>query len=176
MKLRKPLDQGDLDGFCGLYAISNCVRLLYPQQMDDDASNALMRVLCTSLTRWPSIVWDGTEHEDMQLMLHNAGWHCRFKPMSFEWEAPFEHHRVRGWSNFQDRIEGKIAGDNAFAIVGLSQPWEHWTVAHRFTKRHIILTDSCHVKEIPLSQCGLSGDPDATYQFDYKDTFILSRP
>jgi hypothetical protein len=174
--LRKPLDQGTEDGFCGLYSCTNCLRLLFPRQMNDDLSNEIFTVLCMSLTRWPSIVWEGTEHEDMRVILEAARRHLESKQIEFTWEALFEHHRVYGWKDFQDHLKGKIAGDDAFAIVGLSQPWEHWTVAHRFTKGHIILTDSCHVKEIPLAQCGLSGEYGAKYQFDYKDTFVLSRP
>ncbi len=30
---RKPLSQGDEDGFCGLYAIINALTLLFPSRM-----------------------------------------------------------------------------------------------------------------------------------------------
>lgn len=40
---RKPLSQGDEDGFCGLYAIINALTLLFPSRMDGGCVKMQMR-------------------------------------------------------------------------------------------------------------------------------------
>jgi hypothetical protein len=36
------------------------------------------------------------------------------------------------------------------------------------------MTDSCHVKQIKLAKCGLTGD-ETDYEFDYHQTFTLMK-
>jgi hypothetical protein len=44
---------------------------------------------------------------------------------------------------FRRELKWRIEGDDCFAIVGISHPWEHWTCAHRLTEHEMIMTDSC---------------------------------
>ena len=51
----------------------------------------------------------------------------------FAWEQPFAHKPFHDFEDFERELKWRIAGDDAFAIVGISKPWEHWTCAHRLT-------------------------------------------
>ena len=169
---RKPISQGDEDGFCGLYSIVNALALLFPSIMNEDMRAGVFKVIAQAcVSSWPGIVWDGTTVADIRAMLYAAQ---QFLQLDFRWEQPFAHKAVANFGDFARELKWRIEGDDAFAIVGISKPWSHWTCAHRLTAHEMIMTDSCHVKQIPLAKCGLAGDG-AEYEFDYHQTFTLMK-
>jgi hypothetical protein len=170
--MRKPLTQGDEDGFCGLYSIVNALSLLFPGAMNDDERSRVFKAIAKSLVEWPNVIWEGTTTEDIRTMLAAASHALK---NSFSWQQPFAHRTFPGFDEFRQELKLRIEGDNAFGIVGLSKPWSHWTCAHRLTDHEMIMTDSCHVKEIPLDKCGLAGDG-TEYEFDHRQTFTLMKP
>lgn len=170
---RKPLDQGDEDGFCGLYAIINAITLLFPGTMNQERRDSVFKAICRAIPqhKWPGPIWNGTTSTDVRAMLGAAR---REMNNSFSWEQPFDHLKLMSVDEFMRELKWRIEGDDAFAVVGISKPWEHWTCAHRLTPHEMIMTDSCHVKQIPLGKCGLTGDG-MEYEFDYKQTFTVMR-
>ncbi len=176
--LRKPLDQGDLDGFCGIYSVINALTLLFPSVMNQERRDEIFKTIAKAIptAKWPAPIWDGTTEQDVRHMLHAAK-NCLErdgKHMRFSWEQPFAKHKLGNFEEFSRELHWRIEGDDAFAIVGISKPWSHWTCAHRLTPHEMIMTDSCHVKQIPLGKCGLTGDG-TDYEFDYHQTFTLMR-
>jgi hypothetical protein len=176
---RKPLDQGDLDGFCGMYSIINALTLLFPSHMNGDARASLFEILLKAIPqhKWPFPIINGTTQEDVRHMLHGARNYLSSPKNSatrFDWEQPFRYQKLSRFDEFHRELQWRIAGDDAFGIVGMSKPWEHWTCAHRLTEHEMIMTDSCHVKQIPLVKCGLTGDG-ADYEFDFRQTFTVMR-
>jgi hypothetical protein len=140
--------------------------------MNDDTRTHVFKVIALACkSGWPGIIWNGTTVTDVRLMLEAAR---RYLPVEFSWELPFAHKPFGSFDDFARELQWRIKGDNAFAIVGISKPWEHWTCAHRLTEHEMIMDDSCHVKQIPLTKCGLTGDG-ADYEFDWRQTFTLMR-
>lgn len=120
---RKPLDQGDLDGFCGLYAITNAITLLFPGTMNQDRRDRVFKVLLKAIPqhRWPSVVVDGTTERDVRAMLAAATLALK---KSFVWEQPFRRQYFAHFGEFERELGWRIKGDDAFAIVGISKPWD----------------------------------------------------
>lgn len=172
---RKPLTQGDEDGFCGLYAIVNALGLLFPSAMTAEVSDRVFKVIAMSIGGWPDIIWDGTTDKDIREMLNAArAFLRRHFHLAFSWEEPFHRMPLADFAAFSRELGWRIKGDDAFAIVGISKPWEHWTCAHRLTEHEMIMTDSCKVKQIALAKCGLAG-AGTEYEFDHKQTFTLMK-
>jgi hypothetical protein len=172
--MRKPVSQGDLDGFCGLYSIINALTLLFPSSMNSDARDKIFYVIARSLPaiRWPAVLWDGTTAKDVGKMLDAARSAMKH---TFQWERPFDKHlKIANFEEFRHELKIRIEGDDAFAIMGISKPWEHWSCAHRVLEHEIKMTDSCHVKQIRLADCGLTGDG-KPYEFDAGQTFVLRK-
>src|SRR5260221_5483830 len=71
-----PLQQGDLDGLCGAYALVNAVtRLLHTKGFHRDDANRLFQRLCRTLhrrQRMPQAVWRGTHIDDIDSMLRTV--------------------------------------------------------------------------------------------------------
>ena len=177
---RKPIDQGDLDGFCGLYAICNALTLLFPSAMNQELRGHVFHTLLYAIPqlRWPAVVEAGTTVQDVRHMLHAArnylGNGGKKSATPFDWEQPFATTKFVDFEMFSRELKWRIEGDDAFAIVGISKPWSHWTVAKRLTPHEMIMDDSCHVKQIPLGRCGFTGDG-TDYEFDYHQTFTLMK-
>jgi hypothetical protein len=173
---RTPLSQGGLDGLCGLYATVNAIGLLFPSAMTAEASDQVFKVIAKSLGGWPEHLFNGTTDTDIRDMLNAARAYLRRHfQLAFSWEQPFAHKTpLADFEEFARELGRRIKGDDAFAIVGISKPWEHWTCAHRLTEHEMIMTDSCHVKQIALAKCGLAGDG-TDYEFDHKQTFTLMK-
>jgi hypothetical protein len=166
---RTPLSQGGLDGLCGCYSVVNALTLLFPSTMVLDMQERVFKAIAKSLHKWPDILFDGTTTHDVREMLSAAE---DILSSTFSWEQPFRSHKFATFEQFRQELKWRIEGDDCFAVVGISKPWEHWTCAHRLTEHEMIMTDSCHVKQIALAKCGLTGDG-TDYEFDYKQTFTL---
>ena len=157
-----PLQQGDLDGLCGAYALVNAVtRLLHDRGFARPEANRLFRGLCRALHRrqkMPQAVWRGTYIEDVDAMLRTAQ---RFVKQNFglriRIERPFEGLEVRRKDRFfkelGDRF-GAIEGRKV-AIIGLDRPDFHWTIAADVNERHLQLYDSGRSKRLRYAECTL---------------------
>lgn len=171
---RKPLTQGDEDGLCGLYSIINALTLLFPSAMNEELREAIFQRIATACKGGIAILWNGTTVDDVRWMLHSAKNYLDANHHKFSWEQPFKDQKFASFDYFARELKWRIEGDDAFAIVGISKPWSHWTCAHRLTEHEMIMTDSCHVKQIPLAKCGLHGDG-TDYEFDHRQTFTLMK-
>lgn len=176
--MRKPVSQGDEDGLCGLYSVINALTLLFPAALNQEQRDHVFKAIAKGCKGWPDVLWEGTTVQDMRSMLHSArnylGADGKKRTTRFDWEQPFAKMQFKAFDDFCRELRWRIEGDDAFAIVGISKPWSHWSCAHRLTPHEMIMTDSCHVKQIALGKCGLTGDG-TDYEFDYRQTFMVTR-
>src|SRR5580692_5753256 len=98
---RKPLTQGDEDGFCGLYSTCNALNLLFPKMTTDDLSAVFKVIAWACKSMWPDIVWQGTTVEDVRAMLDAARTQL---DCSFEWEQPFAHKKFHIFEEFKREL------------------------------------------------------------------------
>jgi hypothetical protein len=118
----KPLTQGDEDGLCGLYAITDALTLLFPSRMNEEGRSDVFKVIAKACTsEWPGIIWNGTNVSDMRAM---PGAARKYLADSFAWEQPFAHKPFHDFEDFERELKWRIAGDNAFAIVGIFEALE----------------------------------------------------
>jgi hypothetical protein len=155
-----PLQQGDLDGLCGAYAIVNAVtRLLHDRGFTRIDANRLFQSLCRTLHRrqkMPQAVWRGTHIEDVDAMLRTVR---RFVKESFGLRLvvsrPFEGLKVKRkdkffrdlYAAFETKSRRKVA------ILGLDKPGLHWTLAADVTPRSFRLYDSGRSKRLRYGDC-----------------------
>ena len=138
----KPLTQGDVSGDCVFYSALNAVRLLWPDQFEDvDDCEALFGDL---IRRWSkqhgsvdALLIEGAETEfgwlvaqSMQELLAEKGLRleCSAIPKSVIDEKP-DANKLFGW--LQDEF-GNSPPHCVCAVIGLDDPWNHWTVIRSF--------------------------------------------
>lgn len=171
----EPFRQGRFDSLCGVYAILNAVRLVYPQ-LEDAAAEDLFRHLVDSLedhdVAW-SAVRDGMGPAELRRMLTAAR---EFSENVLELPIGFASCRRLSdktlaslWQCLAATLDGRKA-----AIVGLAGRERHWTVATHVTPRTIWLADSTGIGILPRSRCSV-GTSLGRYQLSAAEILIVGR-
>jgi hypothetical protein len=154
---RRPLQQGELDGLCGLYAVINAVRLLCPE-IDDEVSAELFRRLVKRLEKrgvrpLHALAW-GMEMRTLTDVIETA---CAYQRRTFGIRIKvrqLELGRRASLDKIWAALQGEL-GEGQVAILGLSGRHEHWTVAYAGSARCLRLADSDDLKVLLRSRCTL---------------------
>jgi hypothetical protein len=151
---RKPYQQGQFDGLCGIYAILNSIKWLY--RLDEAAIEAMFRHLCDALPpgTFPKALWEGLGVPELRSLLNTSAAHLAKKHgyADFCWRLPFLRRTFPSAGAFWRGIEEELSGPvPAVMIVGLNKPWDHWTVAHKVTPRAVEFFDSSGMRRYPFT-------------------------
>jgi hypothetical protein len=176
-----PLQQGDLDGLCGAYALVNAVtHLLHIKGFQRDDANRLFQRLCRTLhrrQRMPQAVWRGTHIDDIDGMLRTVR---RFVRENFAAtlvvSRPFDHGVPRKKDRFFRVLSKSFnsIGERRVAVIGLDRPGFHWTIATEVTARSFRLYDSGRSKRLRYGNCTLGKSMRTRQTIVAAETRILS--
>ena len=176
-----PLQQGDLDGLCGAYALVNAVtRLLHNRGFQRDDANRLFQRLCRTLhrrQRMPQAVWRGTHIDDIDGMLRTVR---RFVRENFAVTLIVSHPFDSGVPRRKDRFFRVLSesftskDERKVAIIGLDRPGFHWTIATEVTRRSFRLYDSGRSKRLRYGDCTLGKTMRGRQTIVARETRILS--
>ncbi len=137
---RQRYRQGDLDSFCGAYAIINALRLCgleNSKKLQDAFVDALGAL---SSRRWPSLLKEGTGHGDMQRMIKRLSSLMDSAGISVSY--PFLRNSPGSNGEYWERADVLFADPTArVAIIGVCKPRDHWIVAQPAGDR-VKFTDS----------------------------------
>ena len=157
-----PLQQGDLDGLCGAYALVNAVtRLLHNRGFQRDDANRLFQRLCRTLhrrQRMPQAVWRGTHIDDIDGMLRTVRRFVRENfAVTLVVSRPFDSGVPRKKDKFFRVLSESFNSkdEKKVAIIGLDRPGFHWTIATEVTGRSFRLYDSGRSKRLRYGDCTL---------------------
>jgi hypothetical protein len=177
--MSKSLYQGDEDSLCGLYAVVNSLRTLWPDELSDKETSALFQTVAHSLDRWPSILWAGTHDLDMVTMLKAAQRFISDTDLRFTWYRPFKKDSIDHVEVFETNLRHELDCPGTAAIVMTRRPTDHWLVVDRFAQQYMMTVDSGETKPIRLAHCGLRKGrkvaKDHKFVFDYLHTFVVRR-
>lgn len=177
--MTKPLYQGDQDGLCGLYAVVNSLRLLWPREMTDKNTAVIFQEVAHALGAWPRVLWAGTYPTDIVTMLKAARRVFTEKGMCLTWTKPFKTGSINHIEVFETNLRHELDCPGTTAIVGMNRPRQHWSVLDRFTPHTMVMADSGPTGPIRLTDCALfNGRLPATHHkfvFDYPYTFVVRR-
>jgi len=141
----KPLEQGDLDGLCGVYAVVNATRLAAHPHRRLPAARCyeLFAALLAELAdagRLRGFVTHGLGGRVMARLLRRAGrWLRRRHGLALEVHRPFAKRDRPGPEECLRVLAEHLARSGTAAIVGSDQ---HWTVVRGVTPKRLLLADS----------------------------------
>lgn len=132
--------QGDLDGLCGVYAVTHALNVAcgvdeYPineKNKKDTARQRIFRAACHAIKKkdWPDVVVDGTDFGQLKSIINKT-----IKPIKhigIEVVFPFAD-KTRAptadvfWAWMKNEWQNR-EGEVRCAIIGISAPFQHWTV------------------------------------------------
>lgn len=157
-----PAQQGNLDGACGFYAITNAIHLLEPDLAPFDIFRAAWKNFLKDGD--PMRIIDGTTRGNLKKILSrtiseiNESYtltNSDESPYSFEFEIPYWHsEKSRGRDDVLDILQSVNHRKGCVAIVGYSYAqskngnnYNHWTVIRESDQQGIVTHDSSGEKK-----------------------------
>ena len=148
----KPLIQGQLDGFCGVYSIINALRIVQGHQFNHPR-RLFLEILQAMETRkklsW--LIEDGMSDRDMGFVYREVI-QRRFPITIFK---PFHRRTDIGLGAYWHEVQRFLSDGQGRAvnIVAEGLDWGHWTVVYRATPRAFHLLDSDAMRRIDRWKC-----------------------
>lgn len=175
----EPLYQGDLDTWCGIYAIVNAIRFIDKEMKGEKTSFLFRRILryLERMGRLRTVSSIGIPSSDMSLVIREMA----KSGYGITVTRPFYRTKKVSLDQVMEEIDGFLTeaqGRVVVASVGGKgmDDWSHWTVISRITKKEIHFFDSGLLTKLRREKCttatGASRKP---YLLDKKDIFFLSK-
>lgn len=172
-----PLQQGNLDGLCGVYSIINATGKIIGQ-LDENEQKEMFRKIISYLYKKYSNNLDflfndggitirdiGSVLKDVIEPRHGI---IRKKP----------HHKSSSLelNNFWDSMTKFLGEPQRAIILGLARKHDHWTVVDSITEKRLTLLDSgglCHINRRVCTT--VDSDPTSIHLLKPTHTYFLER-
>ncbi len=147
--------QGDLDGLCGVYAVINALRHLFP--LNEEHCRALFAALIKALHRrcrrpHHPILW-GMSFSTLKRLIE-AAQTCKVLDGAQTFQArPLRLSRDQRnlpqlWSSLRQELKSSCV-----AVIGITGAADHWVVVHRITAKTLWVLDAAGRTRLRRSQC-----------------------
>lgn len=157
------LEQGHLDGLCGIYSVINAFRLAAEHADDshsslrealgEDWSDTLFRHLVRIAQkgrRQADFVYVGLTTAHLARLIGEAGlWLEKCFDLAVTVRRPLYHCANASLAKRCETIAAHLATPATAVIVGTAEPWNHWTVVARVEARRLVLVDSSGLSYTP---------------------------
>lgn len=157
----RPFRQGDLDSLCGVYAIVNAVRRCTATAgVADQEWKLLFNHLIAADRREleaAEAVTIGMFNKPLWRRAKAACVYCRRLGVDLAATRPF---RLKEWRQLDlpHWLAEQATRPTTAVVLGLADPWDHWTVLHRVGRYYVTFFDSDGCKRIPLARFDLRTD------------------
>ncbi len=181
----KPQTQGHIDGMCAVYATLNGCKYLF--QHAERSDERLLRYLCEKVIPdlFPKIMYEGADTRGVRRLLAGAAeWTRANHHRDLLFSAPAWRRKFASVEDYFAFLRETLAtGDNegAVFIVGLADPWFHWTVLTGVTETMAYFFDSWGLPDTPIADFTLDEDkagegPGEKTMIDCHQTFLMRLP
>lgn len=149
----KPLQQGDLDGLCGVYSILNALKTIGIRRSIEEWQDTLNQIIEHLQHHKKSSLFltDGITTPDISRILRDI----IVPQYGIHYHKPFHKNSELALHTFWQSLFAYLSEDKKraaiFAIAG--SDYGHWTVASYLSQRRITLQDSYKMQWINRSQC-----------------------
>ena len=178
--MKRPWQQGHLDGLCGVYALINGVRYIEPR-IDEEASLLLFSHLIDGMGEAGLLfrsLWRGLTARELIRLLPRLRAFVRDQfDVDLAWERPFRGRQIR-IDKYVEWVRGTLK-PNGRTVVLFSwsggAPYRHWSVAYRVTRRCICILDSGPdpLTLLAIAHCSASRKSRAWYVIEPRDTIVI---
>ena len=169
---RRPaaLEQGALDGLCGIYSIVNGILWAlktYPaprphkrgRRLPSDAElGDLFVMLLSNLVQGHShlkSIVDGTSSRQLlRLLSKSSDWLRENKGLALVTRRPFQGRSYVATARVTRGLGQHLARPGTAVILGVEAPLDHWTVVRRVTPQSLLLLDSGGASRLSMKEWG----------------------
>ena len=172
MNGQTPLQQGDLDGLCGLYALLNAV-----SGADPTLRHVTRKAMFRDAMRWlhreghmPGVLYNGLDIRLIVALFHAV---IRSRRKGLSLKRPFWSRRPADMDSFCSKLNELAGTPGQAVIIGIAgKTWSHWTVLDEADRSWIKFRDSAHIDWLRRRSCGLPGDG-AAYSINPAEVMLI---
>jgi len=151
--MRKFLQQGKLDGLCGLYSTLNTFDYLKGPFCETQHNFLFEKLIKHQADIFPACVYEGTTNPTVVKWLKKAARLCNSRVnIIHAYKDRPDLTLAQYWKELQYLTRSK----NTVAIIGIGEPWNHWTVVTHIRNNQVYLRDSYGLKSRRLDWFGNS--------------------
>ena len=149
----KPLTQGNLDGFCGIYSIINGLNLVHKISNPEAEIlfSEIVRAIEDKKKKISDIAVDGLSDRDMAFVYREI----IKKRYPVETYKPFHNRPDTDLQTYWNEIY-QFLENGEKRVVNLAverKDWSHWTVIHKVSFKSLYLWDSGERKKFLRNNC-----------------------
>jgi hypothetical protein len=146
----KPYEQGGLDGLCAIYSIVNAARIV--SSIGEIEARALFRRILEHLEQTYDL--SRTLVEGIGLVTIGGIFREVVKELIPYRSMPFKNSPYTPLDEFWVEMARFLEAEGERAIlIGLSGPWDHWSIVHEITPRQIRFFDSRKLRRLNRNRC-----------------------
>ena len=171
--MTKPWQQGHFDGLCGIYSLINSVHVLARGMNEERCTDLFQFLVEAGGDQFPKALYDGLDFEPLYDIAEKMRSHLADR-VALSLDRPFDSHDVVSADQYLDLLARELSGRKAVAIIGLGQPWDHWTVVTKVMPHAVRFADSYGIKQFNRSIFSLVEDP-KRIKIDFRETIVVAR-
>ncbi len=169
---RRPtaLEQGALDGLCGVYSIVNGIvwaLRTYPRprpqkqgrrRPSDAELGDLFIMLLSNLVRGHSHlkpIVEGTNSRQLfRLLSKSSDWLRKHRGLALVTRRPFHGRPYVPTTQVAQKLGQHLVRPGTAAILGIEAPFDHWTVVRQVAQHRLLLLDSAGNSQLSMKTWG----------------------
>lgn len=153
--MKKFLQQGKLDGLCGLYSTLNLFDYLKGPFVEIQHTFLFEKLVKHQPDIFPAALYEGTTSAMVVKWIKKAAWLCDTKVTIVK---PYEQYQCHSLSQYWNEMQYLTRPKDTAAIIGMGEPWNHWTVVTHIRNKKVYLRDSYGLKSRRLDWFGVTED------------------
>lgn len=148
--MRKFLQQGKLDGLCGLYSTLNLFDYLKGPYSEIQHNFLFEKLVKHQPSIFPAALYEGTDSQTVIKWIKKAAYLADTKVTIIK---PYEQ-RDCSLSQYWGEMKYLTKPKDVAAIIGMGEPWNHWSVVTHVRGNKVYLRDSYGLKSRRLDWFG----------------------
>lgn len=168
---KKPWQQGHFDGYCGIYSLINAIDHLHHDFSEDDCQKLFSHLIRNSESI-DQVVLDGLDFEPLCNIAESIPAFLKGRS-KVRFTRPFIGEPIECVREYFDAIQGALT-PRCVAIIGLGEPWDHWTVVTEVGKRSVRFCDSYGIKRLNKASFSLE-EIEGKIKLDFQETILVER-
>lgn len=170
--IQKPWQQGHFDGLCGIYSLINAIDYLHHGFSEEDCSALFEHLVRSGGSYFPQALYDGFDFEPLCNVAEALPTFLKGRS-TIRLLRPFVGEEFEHVDEFFCELRPYV-GPRSVAVIGLGEPWDHWTVVTKVDPSSFKLLDSFGLKRMPKFVFALE-DRQGQIRLDYRETIVIER-
>ncbi len=172
----RPMKQGALDGFCGIYSLFNAA-MIVDDQLDRDVCHTLFTTCLRTLEDIQDTIFINVRGMGIRDLIYLSK-HVFQPSMGLVHTRPFYRAKPRSLNDFRETLQGIQRGPGPAGIIISIEALGagHWTVVESRDDHHLWLADSCELDVIARTEATICrATCQRPFLINWKDTVVLRR-